>query len=197
MMSDPAITTLGCMGRWEPDARGRLARAALVLSAERGYDSTTVAEIAAAAGVTERTFYRHFPDKADALFPDNTALLARLAGVAAQAAREGRTALDAALLAVLDLAAIAYEEPERALLNAQVIPSVPALAGRDLVRQRQIADAVAQALAEGGTTPLTAGLAAETALGVWRVAVLEWVREPQARSLPDVVATAVGALRAL
>ena len=40
------------MGRWEPNARGRLARAALELSAARGYDATTVAEIAAAAGVT-------------------------------------------------------------------------------------------------------------------------------------------------
>ncbi len=182
------------MGRWEPNARGRLARAALVLSAERGFENTTVAEIAAAAGVTERTFYRHFPDKADALFPDNAYLLARLAGVAADAARAGSTALDAALAAVLDLATIAFEEPERALLNARVIPTVPALAGRDLVRQRQIADAVSEALAASGVAPLDARLAAETALAVWRVAVTEWVRDPAARPLPEAVAEAAAAV---
>src|SRR4051794_13199973 len=117
-MSDPVISRVGAMGRWQPDARGRLARAALVLSAEHGYENTTVAEIAAAAGVTERTFYRHFPDKADALFPDHSGLVARLAEVAARAAREGGTALDAALAAVLTLASLAFEEPERALLSA-------------------------------------------------------------------------------
>ena len=185
------------MGRWEPDARGRLARAALVLSAERGFENTTVAEIAAAAGVTERTFYRHFQDKADALFPDNTHLLARLAGVAGEAAGAGTSALGAALAAVLDLAAVAFEEPERALLSARVIPGVPALAGRDLVRQRQIADTVSAALADRGVAPLDARLAAETALGVWRVGVAEWVRDPEGRALPDVVADTAAALRSV
>jgi len=185
------------MGRWEPDARGRLARAALVLSARQGYENTTVAEIAAAAGVTERTFYRHFPDKADALFPDNTSVLVRLADVTGEAARAGRTALDAALAAALDLAAIAFQEPERVLLGARVIPGVPALAGRELVRQRQIVDAVSEALAGCGVATLEARLAAETALGVWRVAVREWALDPEARPLPDAVVAAAAAMRAL
>jgi len=51
------------MGRWEPDSRGRLQEAALALYSERGFDQTTAAEIAARAGVTERTFFRHFADK--------------------------------------------------------------------------------------------------------------------------------------
>jgi len=185
------------MGRWEPDARGRLARAALVLSARQGYENTTVAEIAAAAGVTERTFYRHFPDKADALFPDLTHLLERLSTVTAEATGSGRRPLDAALAAVRDLAAVAFQEPERVLLGARVIPGVPALAGRDLVRQRQIVDAVSGALAGCGIAALDARLAAETALGVWRVAVLEWARDPEARSLPDVVVATTAAMRAL
>src|SRR3954452_10771095 len=56
------------MGRWQPDARGRLAEAALGLYAERGFENTTVAEIAERAGLTERTFFRYFADKREVLF---------------------------------------------------------------------------------------------------------------------------------
>src|ERR1035438_3723884 len=56
------------MGRWEPDARGRLMKAAMELYGERGFEQTTVAEIAARAGLTERTFFRHFADKREVLF---------------------------------------------------------------------------------------------------------------------------------
>src|ERR1044071_5981212 len=56
------------MSRWEPNARGRLEQAPLELYSERGYDQTTVAEIARRAGLTERTFFRHFADKREVLF---------------------------------------------------------------------------------------------------------------------------------
>src|ERR1700737_1833792 len=56
------------MGRWEPNARGRLEQAAPQLLIERGVEQTTVAEIARRAGLTERTFFRHFADKREVLF---------------------------------------------------------------------------------------------------------------------------------
>src|SRR3981081_1573852 len=56
------------MTRWEPDSRGRLEQAALALYGERGFENTTVAEIAARAGLTERTFFRYFADKREVLF---------------------------------------------------------------------------------------------------------------------------------
>ncbi|WP_308206635.1 helix-turn-helix domain-containing protein [Paractinoplanes hotanensis] len=56
------------MGRWEPNAKSRLRQAAMDLYAERGFDQTTVAEIAERAGLTERTFFRHFTDKREVLF---------------------------------------------------------------------------------------------------------------------------------
>ena len=56
------------MGRWEPNARERLQRAALELYSEQGFDQTTVAEIAQRAGLTERTFFRHFADKREVVF---------------------------------------------------------------------------------------------------------------------------------
>jgi len=52
------------MGRWAPDSRGRLEHAAMELYGERGFESTTVAEIAERAGLTERTFFRHFATSA-------------------------------------------------------------------------------------------------------------------------------------
>ena len=63
------------MGRWQPDARGRLEQAALELYTERGFDETTVADIAERAGLTERTFFRYFTDKREVLFWGQSALL--------------------------------------------------------------------------------------------------------------------------
>src|ERR1700721_596490 len=67
-MTVAVITYHRCVTRWEPDSRGRLEQAALELYGERGFDSTTVAEIAARAGLTERTFFRYFADKREVLF---------------------------------------------------------------------------------------------------------------------------------
>ncbi|MGB6520811.1 MAG: helix-turn-helix domain-containing protein, partial [Candidatus Cybelea sp.] len=62
------------MSRWKPDARGRLAEAALELYSERGFSNVTVAEIAERAELTERTFFRHFADKREVLFSGGSAL---------------------------------------------------------------------------------------------------------------------------
>ena len=80
------------MGRWEPDSRGRLQEAALALYSERGFDQTTAAEIAARAGVTERTFFRHFADKREVLFGGSAILKERiLAGVVGAPKAEARS----------------------------------------------------------------------------------------------------------
>ncbi|MET8401665.1 helix-turn-helix domain-containing protein [Streptomyces sp900116325] len=73
------------MSRWKPDARGRLEKAALELYIHQGFDATTVTEIATRAGVTERTFYRHFTDKREVLFPADNPLTDTLANATAGA----------------------------------------------------------------------------------------------------------------
>src|ERR1700722_12337126 len=73
------------MGRWEPDARGRLAKAAMELYAEQGFEQTTVAEIAARAGLTERTFFRHYADKREVLFGGSESLAELLVSAVAGA----------------------------------------------------------------------------------------------------------------
>src|SRR5579864_5698530 len=91
------------MGRWEPGARGRLERAAMELYLERGFENTTVAETAERAGLTERTFFRHFADKREVLFSGSSELQEAMVA-AVTAAPEGATPIDA-VAAGLDVAA--------------------------------------------------------------------------------------------
>src|SRR5579863_5931313 len=78
------------MGRWQPDSRGRLQEAALALFSERGFDQTTTAQIAVRAGLTERTFFRHFADKREVLFGGSAVLQERIVeGVAGAPATDG------------------------------------------------------------------------------------------------------------
>src|SRR6202453_5405937 len=67
-MSPTVIRYHSNVGRWEPNARGRLQQAAMELYTERVYEQTTVADIAERAGLTERTFFRHYADKREVLF---------------------------------------------------------------------------------------------------------------------------------
>src|SRR5690349_17977214 len=87
------------MGRWEPNASGRLRQAAMELYVERGFEQTTVADIAERAGLTARTFFRYFDDKREVLFGGSAELQERLVGAldAAPAAASPMVAVAAAL----------------------------------------------------------------------------------------------------
>src|SRR5947209_4223701 len=91
---------LSGMGRWEPDARGRMIRAAMELFIERGFEQTTASDIAEHAGVTERTFFRHFLDKREVLF-DASKAIERAAYDAILAAPADLSPLDAALAGIV------------------------------------------------------------------------------------------------
>src|SRR5689334_10481885 len=94
------------MGRWEPNARERLERAALALFVEHGYDATTVAEIADRAGLTKSTFFRHFADKREVLFGGQDMLAERFTEAIAAAA-PAATTMDC-LAAALAASAVAF-----------------------------------------------------------------------------------------
>src|SRR6478735_8029682 len=83
--------------------RGRMVDAAMALFAERGFDSTSVEDVVARAGVGRTTFFRHFPTKEDVVFPDHDGLLRRVdARLATATAATGRTALEEATGIVLE-----------------------------------------------------------------------------------------------
>src|SRR3981081_3030320 len=119
MMSASAITsdTIGTMGRWEPDARGRLEQAAMELCEARGYARKTVEDITARAGLTERTFFRYFTDKREVLFSGSAALEALIVNAVADAP-ESAAPIDAVAAALQAVGAVLQERREGARQRA-------------------------------------------------------------------------------
>src|ERR1700722_8854508 len=185
------------MGRWEPDSRGRLQEAALALYAERGFDQTTAAEIAARAGVTERTFFRHFADKREVLFGGSLVLKERiLAGVVA--APKGDGPLEAVACG-LDAAAGMLGEGRRDLTAQRqaVIAANPELRERELAKLADYGVAVASSLRERGVSEPQATLVAEAGMTVLRVALDRWANGEDDRELQAVMRGSIAELRAV
>lgn len=185
------------MGRWEPDAQGRLREAALALFAERGFDQTTAAEIAARAGLTERTFFRYFADKREVLFAGSSVLKEQVIA-AVVAASAGCGPLEA-VAAGLDAAAAMLGGFRRDLSRRRhaVIAANPELRERELSKMDDIATAVAAALRERGVAELQARLAAEVGAGVLRVAFERWADGRDERELPAIMRAALEDLRSV
>jgi AcrR family transcriptional regulator len=184
-MSVTVITYHRAMGRWEPDARGRLAKAAMALYAEQGFEQTTVAEIAARAGLTERTFFRHFADKREVLFY-GTEMLRDLLVRAVADAQAPATAMDAAAAAFEAAAAMLQENPERVRLRDAIVSANAELRERELIKLADLAAAVAGALRDRGIPEPAASLAAETGVAVFKLAFARWVGGPGQPGLPEI-----------
>lgn len=183
------------MGRWEPDARGRLERAALELYAERGFDETTVAEIAERAGVTERTFFRHFSDKREVLFHGDE--LARNVADALRAAPRDLSPLDAVALAFESTADFFDGRRSHSRKRQDVIEAHPALRERELIKLATMAELIGQALRERGVPEPAAGLTAETGTSVFKVAFARWLDDPAERSIAVHIQEALAELKSV
>jgi AcrR family transcriptional regulator len=186
------------MARWEPGARDRLVVAAVDLYAEQGYDATTVAQIAARAGVTKSTFFRHFPDKRELLVAGQETL-SRLLAAGITEAPEGASPLDA-VAAGLERASDELGPTSRELaprLKAAVAASAE-LQERDALKSVGMAAAMAEALVARGVPAPTAEVAAELGLLAFKRGYATWLegdRAPDERLAPHVVA-ALAELRA-
>jgi AcrR family transcriptional regulator len=161
------------MPRWEGDAAGRLERAALELFDERGYDRTTVAQIAKRAGLNERSFYRYFSDKREVLFGGGDELGSRLE----RALREvpaGVGPLEA-LLAAFEDAADVIRPKELLRIRERVINANPQLRERELIKVEALYAMLVEGLRERGEDETTARLATDMALSVTRAATERWL----------------------
>jgi len=185
------------VGRWEPDSKGRLQEAALALFAERGFDQTTTAEIAARAGVTERTFYRHFADKREVLFGGSALLRDRILGGVAEAPAEAGPL--EAVARGLDAAAQMLGEFRRDLsrLRYSVISANPELRERELAKLDDYATAVDAALRARGVAEPQARLAADAGMTILRVSIEQWITGEDEGDLRTVLRESVSALQAM
>ena len=158
-------------------ARDRLERAALELYAERGYDETTSAEIAARAGVTERTFFRHFADKREVLFNVERAQQERLAHALADVPPTVEP-LAAVLQAFRAMVPVLEESRPQVELRHRIIAASAALRERELTKEAALAGVVADALRARGLDDWRAALLAATATAALGHAIHTWTADP-------------------
>ncbi len=196
LMSSDVITYDGRMGRWEPDAHGRLRAAALELYVERGFEQTTVADIAARAGLTARTFFRHFADKREVLFAGSTELEEALVAAVRDAPADASPMQ--AVAAALDAAGDALGgRRDVSRLRYTVIAAHPELLERELIKMASLSTALTAALRDRGVPGGDARLVAEAGVAVFRVAFERWLEEPAERPLRDVMRESLDRLRAV
>ena len=195
-MSAAVITYDRGMGRWEPNARGRLEQAALELFIERGFEQVTVTEIARRAGLTQRTFFRHFADKREVLFWGQGALqellVSTVAGAPASAAP-----MDAVAAALEAAGAMLQERREFARRRQAVIDADAGLQERELIKLASLASALADALRRRGVTDPAASLTAEAGIAVFKIAFERWVNGTGQPDLPQLIRESLGELRAV
>lgn len=184
------------MSRWQPGAKQRLENAALELFQEQGFADTTVPQITARAGLTTRTFFRHFTDKREVLF----AFEAELPAIVAQVLRDAPPALPP-----LDVIRIALEQVATDRIGGahgylrnhrSVVRSDEGLKERELRKHSVLADAARLGFLERGLDELTATIAAHVAVTVFNVSVDRWLDNDDS-SLVEILRETVRAVTSL
>jgi AcrR family transcriptional regulator len=185
------------MSRWQPDARGRLERAAIELYRERGFEQTTVAEIAKRAGLTERTFFRHFADKREVLFWGAGELQEFMVSALASAP-DAATPMEAVAAAILGAAVLLSQRPiEYARQRRFIIAANTELQERELIKLASLAAALADTLRRRGVNEPAASLAAEAGIAVFKIAFEAWTSETNQRDFPELIRESFDELKAL
>src|SRR5438034_5555830 len=140
-MNQPAI---GHRERKKQQTRETIARAALELFVERGYEATTLAEIADAAGVSTRTIFAYFPSKEDILF----AALQATCDALVRALEERPAGIDALSALREFILSSAHEKTELDHKLEQAIAADPTLASHRRARIGQLQEVIAAAIAD-------------------------------------------------
>ena len=165
------------MPRSGVEARQRLQRAALELYLEQGYDSTTAAEIADRAGVNQRTFFRHFPDKREVLFGGQDDLRHSLIA-SVHAEPDGTPSVDVLRNAFLASAHVLEDNKDAGAPRLRIIAATPALLERDLAKGAAMSSALADALCDRGETRDAAVLMGTVCWATFHHAATQWIAHP-------------------
>ena len=195
--SVPTDVATGLRERKRQQTRERLTRAAMALFLDRGFEATTLDDIAAAAEISRRSFFHYFASKEDVVFAWQEEITAALIdAVAARPASESMlTAAENAILAM-----VRQLEPGEAIAMAQLKRDNPALQARDQVKYEKLERALTDALVKRAghkMEKLKARLVAMIATGAMRIGGELWAAEG-AREKPEaLVKRMFGALRAI
>ncbi|WP_144874607.1 TetR/AcrR family transcriptional regulator [Microbacterium sp. 1.5R] len=174
------------MPRWSPDAALRLEAVAMVLFERQGFAKTTVPQIAAEAGLTTRTFFRHFSDKRDVLFLRDREFPQAVSEFMESAAPESAGA--ATVRAGLQAACRGIQQWRQPIARRRsIVRSEPALHERDLLRSHHLARAIEESLTQRGTDPRRAHALAAIAVTCFDLAIDRWLEGPPDLPLDDVL----------
>jgi len=163
---------------------------------DRGFEQTTVAEISERAGVTARTFFRHFSDKREVLFAGSASLQQQLVR-ALDGAPDSASPMDAIWAALTAAAAVLGQDRDFSRQRQSVIGANAELRERELIKMASLAAALTDGLRRRGVPDATARLAAETGIAVMRVAFERWVTDPEDGDLLQVMRESLEQLRTL
>ncbi|GIF20151.1 AcrR family transcriptional regulator [Actinoplanes tereljensis] len=182
------------MSRWPTDARERLERAAIELFQEQGFAATTVPEITARAGLTTRTFHRHFADKREVLYAgaDASGLATRLIADAPA----GLPPLALIMEGLRTVVATRFEGRREDLrVRREIVRSDSGLRERDLQKWADMSAAIRAGFTARGIAAMRAALLADTAVSLLRVSLEEWLDHDDDRELFEIVRTGLDAMR--
>jgi AcrR family transcriptional regulator len=183
------------MARWQPDARERLRQAALELFAEQGFAATTVPAITARAGLTTRTFFRHFADKREVLFADEAELPVYTERLVAEAPA-GTSPLAIVLDGLRAVAEAWFEGRKDTVRQWRAIVLTDAgLRERELQKRAALAAAVRNGFCARGLDPTRAGLLAETSVTLMHMSVAAWLETDDDRKLYDIIEATLATLK--
>ena len=183
------------MPRWEPDGFERLQAAAFELFAEQGFERTTVAEIAARAGLTQRTFFNYFADKREVLFGLSSEFQQEIVREITACAN-ALPPLDTVVRALQAATDNMFEERRAAVTRRhEIIDANPELQERELSKRAALTDAIAAALHARGLDSETALLSASAGMLVQQTAMRRWMEPAESRPLRELLVDALHSLR--
>lgn len=180
------------------EVREALVRAADVLFVDRGYDNTTVDQIAEQAGVSRRTFFRYFASKEAIAFPHASTRLAAFSAIVQSRLDAPGSALPAVFEAFLEIGRRLTEDPRPELRRQSVIRSTPTLVAAELERFRRWELAVVEATVPPDASPehaRTGHYLAAATIGIVRAVMREWIDSGGERDLVAIARAGFGLLQ--